>query len=255
MKIRLSAILGAAAISAQFASVFCSSASPLTLYLDSSRSSLTFSGTAFTLNITPQAGRPGSLLDAWSGTIQADLTGGVLTFAGGSSISALLNPAAATPFSTFPYPTTPPGSIDNYGVFGSGLVSGVGAVLGLNGSYRSLTLDITAGSVADSTASTGMTLGFTSGHLEWGAVVAPNTLFGGTSSLVGVNGANNSVLAASWDGTTLTLPISLHTTGNNRTEDWNGTLVAVIPEPSTVSLALLGAGFLALSRKSRFSRI
>jgi hypothetical protein len=251
MRTRIAPLAGAMVVCAYVSVVVCSHAAPVTLYIDSSRSSLTLSGAAFGLPVSQQAGHPGSLLDAWSGTITADLTGSVLTFGGGSSITALLNTPAAPPFSTVPYPTVPPGSMDNYGVFSSGLVTGVGLVTGLNGAYRSLTFDITAGTATQGAAPSGMTLGFTDGHLEWGAIVSPNTPFGGSSSMVGVLGTNTSVSPVSWDGMTLSLPVAFHTIGANRYEDWSGRLVAAVPEPSSVTLALLGAGLLAAKRCAR----
>jgi hypothetical protein len=117
-------------------------------------------------------------------------------------------------------------------------------VLQLNAAYRSLTFDITGGTATDGAAPAGMNLGFTAGHLDWGAVVSPNTPFGGTSSMVGVAGANTAATSVSFDGNTLRLPITLHTIGSNRFEDWTGTLVAVIPEPSSATLALVGFGLL-----------
>lgn len=224
-------------------------ASPVTFTVDSSQSSLTLSGAAFGLAVNPQAGHTGSLVDAWGGTITADLSGGVLTFSGGSAITALLNPSA--PFSTTPYPTVPPGSVDNYGVFASGLVNGVGLVLGMNGAYRSMTLDLNGGTATDGLAPSTVNMVFTAGHLEWGAIVSPNTPFGGTSSLVNVGGLDTSAANVSFDGTTLILPVQLHTTGSNRYEDWSGVIVAVVPEPSSMALAVMGVGLLAWRKRVR----
>ena len=108
-------------------------------------------------------------------------TGGVLTFLGGGSLTASLNSPASPPFSTFPNPGS--GGIDNYGVFGSGLVTGVGLVLQLNGAYRSLVFDITSGTAQNGAAlHPGSILQFTGGHLDWGAIISPSTPYGGTSS-------------------------------------------------------------------------
>jgi hypothetical protein len=125
-----------------------------------------------------------------------------------------------------------------------------------------MTLDLTAGTAQNGVAPTGMTDTWTAGNLLWGAANAtlpagPYTpIAGGASSMVGVFGPNTSASLASWDGNTLTLPITFHTTGSNRFEDWTGQLVATIPEPST--LALAGLGLLGLAglqfRRSRRSR-
>ncbi len=242
-------MLGVAALTASVSLVIPAQAEQFLFVIKPNQSILTMSGAAFGLPVTAQSGNPNSLVDSWSGTILADLTAGVLTFSGGSTITASLNTPA---FSTFPNPGT--GGVDNYGVFGSGLVSGVGLVLQLNGAYRSLTLDIPAGTAVNGAAASGMNLAFTAGHLDWGAVVAPSTPYGGSSSMVGVNGANTSAGLVSFDGTTLSLPIQLHTTGSNRFEDWAGTLVAVIPEPSSMALAMLGLGFVAVNRRARDRR-
>ncbi len=219
--------------------------------VDPNLSSLTLSGAAFGLPVSAQSGHAGSLLDAWSGTIAVDYTGSTITFLGGGSLIAALNTPALPPFSTAPNPGT--GGTDNYGVFGSGLVTGVGLVTGLNGAYRSLVLDLTSGTAVNGSAPSGVNLAFTAGHLDWGAIVSPNTPFGGTSSMVGVNGADTSGSLVSFDGTTLVLPVQLHTVGSNRFEDWTGQIVAVIPEPSFLSLALAGLGcFVARIRACRF---
>jgi len=211
----------------------------------SGSSTLTMSGNAFGIAYAPQS--PGALVDAWGGTITGDLTGGVLTLSGGSAITALLNPAA--PFTTAPYP--PAGGVDNYGPTGTGFVTGFGLVT-INGAYRDLTLDITAGTVVNGAAPAGMTLQFTAGKLDWGAAsaVPPYTpIAGGTSSLIGVNGANTDANLATLTPTMLVLPVTFHTTGSNRYEDWTGTIVAVIPEPAAAGL--VGFGLLALATLRR----
>lgn len=228
-------------------------AAPVTYNVVGGSSVLTLSGQAFTLPYGGQGGNSSALVDSWTGTITGDLTAGVLTLSGGSSITAVLNPLS--PFSTTPFP--PAGGTDNYGPFGQGFVTGYGIVT-VNGAYRNLVLDITAGTVTSGAAPAGMTLAFTGGKLDWGATTGLGPT-GGTSSLVGVSGANTSALLASLDagtgyGSTLILPVTFHTTGSNRAEDWTGTIVAVIPEPSAI--AMLAVGLVALlgrrSRKARY---
>jgi hypothetical protein len=122
----------------------------------------------------------------------------------------------------------------------------------LNGAYRSLVLDL-SGTAANGSAPSGVNLTFTGGHLDWGAIISPSTPYGGTSSMIGVSGLDTSSSLVSFDGTTLSLPVQFHTLGSNRYEDWSGTLVAVIPEPSSIALALVGLGlFAARARGRRF---
>ena len=252
---QLKLISGALALAAALTLPTSTNAATVTFNINSSLSSLTMSGAAFGLPISGQGGNANALVDSWSGTITADLTAGVLTFTGGSVITAVLNPL--TPFSTFPNPGA--GGVDNYGVFGSGLVSGVGLVLQLNGAYRSLSLDITSGTAANGVAPTGMNMAFTGGQLSWGAVVAPNTPAGGNSSMVGITGLNTDANLASLSlgtglfGDTLTLPVTFHTIGSNRFEDWTGTIVAVVPEPSTLALTGLALSAFAAWRWKRKS--
>jgi hypothetical protein len=222
-------------------------------HLNSSQSYLDASGNAFGLNFGPQAA--GSMRSYFSGTLAVDLTAGVFTFTGGSSMVGLINPAG--PFSSVPYPGGPwPG---NYGVTaGPTFIPGYNFVL-INGVYTGMTLDLTTGTAQNGVALTGVTDKWTAGTLLWGAANAivpagPYTpIGGGASGMAGVFGANTSAALASFDGYTLTLPITFHTTGSNRYEDWTGQIVAVIPEPSTLVLAGLGLlGLVGLqSRRSR----
>lgn len=200
---------------------------------------------------------PGALSDQWGGAITADLTGGVLTFTGGSSIIAALNPSA--PFVGNPTHTT---GIDNYGELASGLIS-VGT-LSITGSYQGLVLDIPAGTVQNGATPVGMTLAFTGGALEYsGFAPALGGAFVGTSAMqsssgVGANTTSNLVsLTAVGSTELLIMPVQFQTTGGSgRVENWSGQIVAVatVPEPSTIALALLGLGFFAAQIRCRARR-
>jgi hypothetical protein len=220
----------------------------VTYNINSALSSLTLSGQAFTIPMTVQSA--GSDVAFFKGTITADLTGGVLTFTGGSLITAILNPGA--PYSHFPGAGV--NGIENYGVTcPNTFVPALGAFVQVNGVYRDLSLDITAGTAQNGLAASGMTLGFTGASaLDYG-ILANGSPFQASTSLLnsaGDSGANTSAslislsLGTGTYGDTLTLPVSLHTTGSNRDQFWNGTLVAVVPEPS--SMALIGLGLLGL---------
>lgn len=251
--LHFSSIANALALATYLAMPSRTMAVPVTYNVVGGSSVLTLSGQAFTLPYSGQGGNSTALVANWTGTISGDLTAGVLTLGGGSSITAVLNPLS--PFSTTPFP--PASGTDNYGPFAQGFVTGYGIVT-VNGAYRSLSLDITAGSVTSGAAPVGMTLAFTGGKLDWGATTGLGPT-GGTSSLVGVSGANTSALLASLDagtgyGSTLILPVTFHTTGSNRAEDWTGTLVAVIPEPSAMAMLTMGlVAFLGCrSRRPRY---
>lgn len=222
--------------------------------IDPAQSYLTLSGDAYTLTLGPQGGAVGATNCFWGGTISASVSGGVVTFSGGSSITA--NPNASGPF--VGNPGSDKGTVDNYGVHGSGLVSGYGAVV-ITGAYRDLRLDILAGTVQNGQAPSGVNLSFLAGWLDYSGTALGGTYpVVGSSSLVNVTGSDTSAALASYtvDGLgnqTLVLPVSMHTTGANRNEYWLGQLVAIapVPEPSSFAILLIGAALLALGRRTR----
>ncbi|MCX6917323.1 MAG: PEP-CTERM sorting domain-containing protein [Verrucomicrobia bacterium] len=232
-------------------------ADPVTLTLNSSLSYINASGAAFGLPYGGQA--PGGMAASYSGSMVADLTAGVFTFSGGSSIVGIVNPAG--PFSTDPYPGGP--YAGNYGVTaGPTFITGYGYVI-VNGVYGGMTLDLTTGTAQNGAAPVGMTDAWTAGTLTWGAANSAlpfgpwNPVGGGVALMGGISGPDTSATLASWDGTTLILPITFHTTGSNRYEDWSGQLVATlseVPEPSTLALAGMGMLVLAGLQFSRSRR-
>jgi hypothetical protein len=264
MKTRLSSLLAFVAITALMSVALSSQAAMLTFTVDQGASYLNLSGLiAYHYPSPTDAGLPfspqktGSTNDQWGGTIKADLTGGVLTFTGGSVITAAANPSA--PFVGNPGHTT---GIENYGVLSSGLIS-IGS-LSVTGSYQGLALDIPAGTAQNGSAPSGMSLSFTGGALEYSynipALGAPGT---GTSLMQssGGTGANTSaeLVSLTTVGTTelLILPIQFQTTGGTgRVENWSGEIIALatIPEPSTITVALLGLGLLAARVRGRTRR-
>ena len=226
-------------------------ADAVALYLNSNLSYIDASGNAFGLNFGPQA--TGSMRSYFSGILAADFTAGVFTFTGGSSIVGLVNPAS--PFTSVPYPGGPwPG---NYGVTaGPTFIPSYNFVV-INGVYTGMTLDLTTGTAQNGVAPTGVTEQWSAGTLIWGAANAlvptgPWTpIGGGAENLAGKSGPDTSAALVTFDGTTLTLPITFRTTGSNRYEDWTGQLVMTIPEPSTLTLAVLGLlGLAGLQRRA-----
>ncbi|HNQ73314.1 MAG TPA: PEP-CTERM sorting domain-containing protein [Verrucomicrobiota bacterium] len=222
-------------------------------YINSSLSTITLSGQAFGLNFAPLA--PGGDVAHFSGAIKASLSGGVLTFSGGSSITALVNPAA--PF-TWP-PNNTVNGVENYGMVGQGAVPGYGFAQ-IYGVYRDIVFDITGGTAQDGVAPAGMTFGFDSGALDYSIYIngSPYQVDLSTSPLNnGNDAANTSAALVSLTGTglygdTLILPVSLATTGSNRSELWNGVIVATVPEPSALALVGLGvAGLFGLRSRRK----
>lgn len=173
---------------------------------------LNLAGNAFTLPYTAQV--PGSLTANWSGTIAADLTNGVFTFSGGSSITADLN--SLGPFDTTPNVVGVTSA--SYGVQGTGAVFPIGNAT-IQGVYKDLVFDIVAGTAQNGSAMSAGSFQLTSGSLIWGAVTDSGP-FDGVSGLVGVTGPNTSATNVTWDGTTLTIPVSVQTSGSNRVEVW-----------------------------------
>ncbi len=250
MKLSSSPYLSIAA-AASFLSVTCATqADTVTFNIDSAQSSLTISGLAFGLPYTQQSA--GSLVDAFGGTLVADLTGGVLTFSGGSSITALTNPSG--PFNTAPNPIG--FEAGNFGVQANGFVTGYG-VANIKGAYKDIVLDLTSGTVQNGLAPSGQNVNPTAGTLDYGIVLNANPFQANSSSIVGKGGLNVATGIATFDGTVLTLPVQFSSpTYANRNETYTGVIVADIvpaPEPSTLALAGLGAaGFAGWSfRRSR----
>ncbi len=225
------------------------SAAPVSYAVNSSLSSLTLSGGVAGLPFMAQT--PGSLTDAFTGTINADLTGGVLTFTGGSSITALLHPSA--PFSTAPI-VYPPFAVENYGVTASGIVPTFGGLTTINGVYHNMVLDVTAGTAQDGLAPGAMLIKYTSGRVDAG-VASPVGGFPTGADLTTIAAASNttpSLVSLPGAYTTLTLPVLFTTTGGSgRFETWTGTIVAdmVVPEPAASMLVAFGAGLLLLNRR------
>lgn len=264
MKTRLTSCLGVLAMTALLSAAVSVKAGTVTFTIDQSASYLTLSGLiAYHYPLPTDPGLPsnpqvaGAQTDQWGGTLTANLNGGVLTFSGGSIITAALNPSA--PFVGNPGHSS---GIDNYGVYSSGLIS-VGSLV-VTGAYQGLVLDIPSGTVQNGAAASGMSLSFIGGGLEYSynipALGAPGT---GTSAMqdTGGTGANTATGLVSFttvgDQMYLTLPILFQTTGGTgRVENWTGQIVAfaAVPEPSTVTVALLGFGLLVAQVRARTRR-
>jgi hypothetical protein len=208
--------------------------------IDPSQSVLNLSGTYSGFAFVPQS--PGSMMDGYGGTINADLSGGVVTFLGGSSITALLHPAAAT-FQPIGF------GVGNYGVAIPSIAE--------FGAYRNLVLDILSGSFSSGGSPT-IQLAFTSGGLDYDG---PQT-GAGTVPLTGLMGPDTSALPAMLSTIggieTLSIPVSFSFSGaNGLLQSLDGTIVAFrpVPEPSPLALGLAGGvvlfGISAFRRGSR----
>jgi hypothetical protein len=269
LKIYFNLVAGSLAVAAVLCLPTNTRGATIGLTVDPSQSSLTLASTIASppngLGPTPFAPQfGGSMVNAWGGNIVVnDLGGGNVSFSGGSSIQALLNPASTgltfhpnggDPNSVNPG-TLPWSGVDNYG--------GVALPFGVPwySAFRDLTLDISAGtgSLAGDPAA-GMTLGFTGASKSDGS--GPGFALG-FSYPVGLwaisSGVNGSAGNVTWDGTTLKIPVVLQTQSFNNgllinAETWTGQIVAVvgaIPEPSTLALAGLGLVAFAASKLRR----
>ncbi len=244
-------------------------AQPVTYQVDPGQSSLILSASfggsygwgQFT--ITNQV--PGSLNDCLAGTIVATADGnGGLTFAGGSAITALLNPAS--PSRNLAQPSFhPTGSDPNRtwsGLDNFGALCFLYDTAPIHLAYRNLVLDITAGrATIDGAPASAMRLGFVAGQRDWSQ---PTVLVAGDSqppaSWPIASGTNLSpkMVTLSADGSRLTIPIVLMTRSYDLggivtfDEIWTGTIVATTtpgdpPPPPHLALSASGPGGLQFS--------
>jgi len=214
-------LASATALALCIALVGRATATPVAYTIDPTRSSLTLTGDVFGAPIVPITG-PGNLVDSFHGTIVADLTAGVLTFSGGTSIIGNLNPTA-------PFPGVPAGAgVDNYGMT-NGII---GATV-----FRDSIFDLTAGTVTDGAVPAGMNVLISS--LNFASVAL------GSGSFAGGTEPNSTALAASLTTVgnieTLVLPFRRES-GTTTHFVSTGIITATrqIPEPSTMVLAGLG---------------
>lgn len=197
-------------------------------------------------NAVPQTA--GADTDALSGTINADLTGGVLTFSGGSSIILAANPNG-------PFQPVPAGSItDNFGI--QAVVPALGNLLVKANIYNSVG-DIVSGTATNGQAPTvgALTLATTAGFTVNSITLTPTPL----STTPGADIATAPVLLYEGSGIqTLVLPVvritSTTTALGVSTVVTEGQIVATraVPEPGTFALlgmAGLGLGFVFYRRK------
>lgn len=177
-----------------------------------------------------------ALVSSFGGTIAADLTGGVLTFAGGSSIVAQPHPFG-------PFVPAGPG-VDNYGV----ALAAQGPSF-WQGRFYDLAFDLTGGSATNGAASNAV-FTYTAGEH-----VTTRSDFAGPILLAGLSDASDSPVAAilteASGEVTLQLPVRLAFTAffpDNPSvymqHELVGLIVArglTIPEPATVAIAVLAA--------------
>lgn len=185
--------------------------------------------------VAVKAQSAGSDTDFYTGTIVADETGGVLTFTGGSSIVAGLNPGA-TPFT----PNKTPG-LDNYGIQTVSATPTTGGVVFV--ALRNTSYDITTGTLSDGVAPSGMNLQIPNIPIPTGPF-GDVTLLGALTTAGG--GSNSTTVPASLTTSggieTLVIPIT-RITGTSAHFVTIGQITATraVPEPSTIALGAVGA--------------
>jgi hypothetical protein len=239
-------ITGSLAVAALVCLPCVSGAASTSFLVNSALSSLTLQGEVAGLEFIPQSA--GSMVDSWGGTLVGDVSGGVITFNGGSAITAILNPAS--PFQPQPIASYG-GGVENYGVQAEGFVAFLGGFATVNGAWRNLSLNIAAGTVQNALASSGMTLNYNTGSRLDYYVASPGFTGPGQDNLSNNPLAPNTAAGTvGWDGETLTLPVAFTMFGDNGlVQYWSGTIVATaVPEPTSMALALLGLGLFAARR-------
>lgn len=212
----------------------------VTYTVDSTLSSLTVGGNASGAPLTAQTA--GADKVAYKGTVTGDLSGGILTLTGGSSLVAGLNTVA-------PFIPAPSGSaVDNYGVFIAGSANN-GAI-----AFRDLQFDLPSGNITSGSPTTAP-FQFTAGFADYNipSIGAPGTLPLAPAS--SANAAAGSALISTAGGTeTLTFPVSLsYVAGGGVTITYTGNITATraIPEPAAPALTLLGLVGVTAARRRR----
>ncbi|MBM3841496.1 MAG: hypothetical protein FJ398_26830 [Verrucomicrobia bacterium] len=209
--------------------------------------------------VTGQVSR--AMVNCFEGTLVATTNlNGRLTFNGGSSIRARLNPGSPSSDTNNPsfHPTGGDPNQVWKGVDNFGAVCALYDQHSLYLAYRDLTLDITNGhaSVAGEAAS-GMSLSFKAGHRDWSqpsVLGVGETLATSAWPIAGGTNRAEGLVTVSPDGSVVTIPVVLVTKSwdfvNNAVtfdEVWTGTIVAVAgtpssrPRPPRLGLAASGA--------------